>query len=466
MSRVVIRIIFAFSLFIVTPLKLYANTEDAKQQVSDSAKVAFYQKYAELGIADAQYELGLLYHKGVIVPKNINQAINWYEKAAENNHQQAAFVLGEVYCCEEGVRNYEPSRYWFIKAKQSYHSKRANQVLSKLQPIFENLENAKQGDVDAQYNLIQLFDENTAAIPKDRKNISYWCEITSLHTSSKPALIEFICNPKDEGIVRQFDSHLTNFYKNRVNLGSVDAMLQLAKLFLYYSCDYSHVDFCTANFNVALEWLTKAVLKGSVEAMYQIASLYDNAQSYGQDDDIEMAEVWYAKAAENGHANAQYRLGILLLSGDVSLLDKITGPVLIYKAAKNGHQAAEYEMGEAFIQYNKKLSVDLFYSAAQKGHFMSQFKMAQIFHKGVVKTKDYDQAFYWYTKVAQIGSEYFNYHGNMIDTEFYVDFFAGYYANLAMIEIVNLYDLELLSENHISQAKYWAEKQYFVKINN
>ena len=52
-------------------------------------KAAFTWIAAEKGHIDAQYQLGYLYEKGFGITQDTNLAILWYNKAAKNNHPQA-----------------------------------------------------------------------------------------------------------------------------------------------------------------------------------------------------------------------------------------------------------------------------------------------------------------------------------------------------------------------------------------
>jgi hypothetical protein len=47
--------------------------------------VKWYTKSAEQGHADAQYNLGLMYHNGDIVPKDEVLARKWFGKYTEQN---------------------------------------------------------------------------------------------------------------------------------------------------------------------------------------------------------------------------------------------------------------------------------------------------------------------------------------------------------------------------------------------
>ncbi len=46
-------------------------------------------KKAEQGDAQARYDLGLCYAKGVGVTKDVAEAVKWYRKAADQKHEKA-----------------------------------------------------------------------------------------------------------------------------------------------------------------------------------------------------------------------------------------------------------------------------------------------------------------------------------------------------------------------------------------
>src|ERR1700752_910776 len=53
----------------------------------------WYQKAAENGDIDAQYNLALLYKNGEGTEENLEKAFYWYQKAAENNVKEAQHNL-------------------------------------------------------------------------------------------------------------------------------------------------------------------------------------------------------------------------------------------------------------------------------------------------------------------------------------------------------------------------------------
>src|SRR5690606_40942624 len=59
--------------------------------------VEWYQKAAEKGNADAQFNLGVMYKNGNGVAKDYKKAVEWYQKAAEKGNANAQFNLGVMY---------------------------------------------------------------------------------------------------------------------------------------------------------------------------------------------------------------------------------------------------------------------------------------------------------------------------------------------------------------------------------
>lgn len=68
---------------------------------------------AKQGVAQAQYNLGILYNYGKGVPRNYEKAFKWYKKAAKNGFPEAQYVLGRMYKKGLGVpKDEEKAAYW------------------------------------------------------------------------------------------------------------------------------------------------------------------------------------------------------------------------------------------------------------------------------------------------------------------------------------------------------------------
>ena len=95
----------------------------------------WFEAAADQGIANARYNLGVLYHQGLGVEQSLNKAIQWYVGAANLGHPEAQYNLGIAYIEGVGVL-YDP-----FKAAE-YFEQAANGGVSEaaynLGLIFEN----------------------------------------------------------------------------------------------------------------------------------------------------------------------------------------------------------------------------------------------------------------------------------------------------------------------------------------
>ncbi|MBR7133819.1 MAG: sel1 repeat family protein [Clostridia bacterium] len=112
----------------ITDIHQHEFVEEVK--ISDEVKA--YLKLAEMGIDDAQYNLGVCYEQGDGIAQDFEQAVYWYKKAAEQGNAKAQHNLG--ICIYNGY------------GAAADHTEAAR--LFRL--------SAEQGDMYAQYNLAVL----------------------------------------------------------------------------------------------------------------------------------------------------------------------------------------------------------------------------------------------------------------------------------------------------------------------
>ena len=83
-----------------------------------------------------------------------------------------------------------------------------------------------------------------------------------------------------------------------------------------------------------------------MDAQDALGELYQLG-THGYARDVEQAVVWATKAAEQGHAPAQSRLGRLYLAGEGVPRDAERGLAWVRRAAEQGYAPAQYTMGAA-----------------------------------------------------------------------------------------------------------------------
>ena len=75
------------------------------------------KKAAQDGMAQAQYRLGKMLYQGDFVPKDVAQAIEWLRKAAIQGHPYAQYALGQFFLSGEDVpRDPQTASKWFREA--------------------------------------------------------------------------------------------------------------------------------------------------------------------------------------------------------------------------------------------------------------------------------------------------------------------------------------------------------------
>jgi TPR repeat protein len=87
---------------------------DAAESGKFNKAVEIWQDMAVEGDAQAQFNLGLMYHGGLGLPRNEREAVKWYTKAAEGGYSPAQTYLVVGY--EEGwfglPQNPNKAYYW------------------------------------------------------------------------------------------------------------------------------------------------------------------------------------------------------------------------------------------------------------------------------------------------------------------------------------------------------------------
>ena len=120
-----------------------------------------WQPLAEQGDALAQYQVGMLYHKGRGVPQDDRQARKWYAKAAAQGQPKAQFSLGTLYFNGEGgSKDYQQALRWIRLA-------------------------ANQGEALAQTKLAIMYDDGNG-LPKDKVQAYKWLSLAATN-GDKPA---------------------------------------------------------------------------------------------------------------------------------------------------------------------------------------------------------------------------------------------------------------------------------------
>jgi len=176
MEIAIIILIFLGIMLCIWYLSMRASSKEKSRSIEG------IKKSGEDGDVVAQFRLAGMFFEGNGVPQDDKEAVKWYEKAAAHGHVEAQFILGTLYEKGDGVKGDNMLAYkWFSKAADQGHNRamimlesdkwkniRTDDLLKDSKDMVQShddhvpptgedvqryIEKAKDGDIDAQYNL-------------------------------------------------------------------------------------------------------------------------------------------------------------------------------------------------------------------------------------------------------------------------------------------------------------------------
>lgn len=159
-----------------------------------SAAKSHFQKAAEAGHAESQYQLACMFHGGIGISKNETAATKWYFKAAMQGHANAQYCLSRQYITGDGIeRNFTAAARW-LRLSEKQNCANALLLLGFLyDPIELNTIERKTGE------------ENIAISSNVNKAREYY--IKAMENGSKNA---FICLSRLDLCTRLIELFRTN----------------------------------------------------------------------------------------------------------------------------------------------------------------------------------------------------------------------------------------------------------------
>lgn len=320
---------------------LFDKASTLIQQQKLAEALPWLHKAAELGHANAAFELASYYELGLGVTRDYTQAKTFYEKAIQQGHSDAYFNLALL----------------FINPKAPFHNLTA--ARNTMQVL------AERGDAEAQFSLALMMDDSLGETPSNPAQALHWTYAAAKNDHPKAQFslgMHFLRgeqvqrNPKDafewlhkaaeHGVASaQFNLGLMydtgdgiptdtqqalRWYESAARLGNANAQQNLGVKYLLGEA-------VTRQPEKALDLITRAAESGLNNAQYLLGQLYQSGyKEIGID--LSQAEQWYLKAAQQGNANAQYQLALLLFEKHNRIAD---AQFWVRQAVAAGHEKAK-----------------------------------------------------------------------------------------------------------------------------
>ena len=262
------------------------------------------------------------------VSKNINEAVKWFKKGADQGHAKCINAMGVMYKNGTGVtKNLDEAIKCYKRA-------------------------AEMGLDKAQSNLADMYN-NGEGVPKDLAEAAKWYRKAAEqgHARAQNGLGYALLN--GYGVTKDYNEAIQWFRKS----AEQNFVYGQSNLGLMYEMGYG----TEKNYAEAVKWYKKAAEQGNAWSQNRLGNLYIDDEGPGKD--YNEAFKWYMKAAEQNHSAAQTSVGYMYENGYGVAQNYAKAVEYYHKAAENGNASAQRNMG---IMYEKGIGVDIDYAEAIK----------------------------------------------------------------------------------------------------
>ncbi len=334
---------------------------------------SWYQKAAEQGSSTALFNLGLIYHYGRGVVKDIPKAIEFYVKSAELGDDTAWLNLAIIYDFGQGVgADHALALKYYQRA-------------------------ADLGNGQAQSNLGFMY-EVGKGVAVDAVKAHIWYEKSA--SQNNPQGLNNLATFYREGVVvAQNQAKAVDLYRRAAALGNDYALNNLGKCYLQgWGIEKNDV--------AAFSHFKQAADRGFEDAIEWTGLMYFDG--VGVDKDEEKAIVYLQKTSAAGYPSSSYALGELYFERDIQ-----RSLTLYQLAYEQGHNEAPMVLG---LIYDKAMKVardvesaaSWYQKSLDMGFVPAANLLAVLYWKGDGVSLDKDKAVSLFSQYAQFKG----YNGN------------------------------------------------------
>lgn len=358
------------------------GVEDSSEECINNA-IEYYRRAAEKNHKEAQYRLYKWLSSEDRENPDWKEAAKWLKKSAENGHIQAQINLGNCYVTErlyfEGHK--ELAVQWYEKA-------------------------AENNNIEAIMRLVDCY-KNGHGVEENKGKVFGWYQ-RAAESGSAEAWYELgKCYQNGYGVLLSHEKAVP-CYQKAAEMGIVEAQCELA------DCYYFGIGV-RKNLTEAVKYYTEAAKQenGCAKAEVQLGLCYEHG--YGVQEDQKEAFSWYLKAAQHGNVDAQFYVGSRYKDEKGVECNLEEAAKWMEEAAKQGNLDAMCELGILYqegkgVERNPSKGLGWHRRAAEEGHARAQCLMGLNYENGNGVEKDLFKAYVWYEKSSMNGYKNAMYH--------------------------------------------------------
>lgn len=444
----------------------------------------FYLAYSN-GNTYSAYMLGRTLENDFGYGVNYSKAVEYYVIASDNNIGGAQYRLAQCYRDGIGCQKdfLQAVQLFKLALKQGFNSP---DDYANLDQCVQNMykQQAERGDARGYFRLASYLVKKKG-LEFDSPQVKEYVTLAAQHGDSS-ALYRMGLYAESENNDEQAKEYFIQAAKN----GNNPAILRLKDK---YDADVMDIisdnaaglvsmgEYYGKKGDIAqsLEYYMKAADLNDAEAQYRIGSIYMKYPSY--ETDLDKNHIYWLKlSAEQGNANANYKLGVCYEGNDTIVEeDKALAFEYFEKAANNEQALAQSKLGFYYkrgvvVKQDFEMSYFWYLKGAENGHSIAQNQLAFCYMKGEGVEQDWEKAFYWFEKAAeqkhyvalyQLGLCYMYERGTAKDYQKARECFekaldSGYEAAQKQLDVLNRIDtlngnstVEKLKDNFFSDVQ-------------
>ncbi len=326
------KLLLLLAVFLWLPISQANEAEIKRGNAADASgdyKTSFpiWRSFAEQGHAEAQFNFGWMYDKGLGVEKNSVEALKWFRKASKQGHE-LAFKLYHKAATEGDVL------VQYNLANMYYQGLGVSQNYVESFKLFRRA--AVEGDAKSQFSLGIMY-ELGHGVPQDYVEAIKWYRKSAEQGYAGAQNNLGYMYYRGLAIRKNLDT-ARRWYSKAAKQGHALAQSNLG---------YQHYSDGGTEFSS----FRKAIALGQAEAEYDIIALYPDEPNEDtrpqraleaiQSGDYGTAFSIYHSLAEQGDASAQYNLGIMYYEGRGISRHHIYSYMWLSLAKTNGEARAQ-----------------------------------------------------------------------------------------------------------------------------
>lgn len=339
-----------------------------------------YQRYV-------LYRIGKQYDRGWGTEEDAEIAADWY---SESRTGYANFALGRLYYEGRGVeQDYQKAFTYFSRSGNNGFAKlmgakmyekglgveqdiKASQSLYK--DAFEAFMEAEEKEPDGlfEYQLGSMLYYGKGCEQDTEKAIFYLQE--AVKQKNVPSILLLSIIEINEGVTEDMPQLIEMLKELSLNGDNMNAQYVLGWI---YTTEWEFHDP-----GAGIKEYEKAADKGHAYAQYRLGQLYVNPELEVYD--LKKGVSYLESAAEQGNEYAKYLLGKLYVNSELEIYDLEKGISYLEKAAEKGNQYAEYFLGKLYIDseleiYDIEKGIRYLEKSMERGNEYAKYALARMY---------------------------------------------------------------------------------------